>query len=178
MFAATCAVSPSPSSVSSAAAIPSPPFSPRPGAAPRGSLTNNKPWGGGSSALLVSRAGASGGARTSLLGQSSSISPPPLLATAPSEAKLKPTPAGRLSSQISSSSGTVARSGSHTVEEESLLPPTGAGQRAGGGVGRQVVVEEGVLSKLMEKIDLLEARLREFEHREVEERAKKKGGKR
>lgn len=176
MFAIACAASPSPSSVSSAVATPSPPASPRFASGPRGSLTSaggHRPNGG--ALLLTSGAGAGagvgGGARSLLLGQSTSFAPP--------EAKLKPTPTGRLSSQISSSSGTVARSRSHTVEEESQSPVTGAGQRRSGGVaGKQVVVEEGVLFKLMEKIDSLEARLREFEYRDAEEGTKKVGGKR
>lgn len=178
MFTAACAASSSPSSVSSAVATPSPPASPRFASGPRGSLTSAgglRPGGG--ALLLTSGAGAGagarvgGGARSLLLGQSTPFSPP--------QAKLKATSTGRLSSQISSSSGTVGRSRSHTAEEESQSPVTGAGQRRSGGVaGKQVVVEEGVLSKLMEKIDSLEARLREFEYRDAEEGTKKKGGKR
>ena len=174
MFTAACAASPSPASVSSAVATPSPPASPRFASGPRGSLTSagaHRPGGGGLLLTSGARAGMGGGTRSLLLGQSTSFSPP--------EGKLKATPTGRLSSQISSSIGTVGRSRSHTVEEECQSPVTGAGQRRSGGVaGKQVMVEEGVLSKLMETIDSLEARLREFECRDAEEGTKKKGGKR
>jgi len=181
MFAAICTISPS-SSASSRAATP---ISVRtPAAASRGSLTGAKPG------YLVSGGGGGGGGggiRSSLLGLSNS--------SAAVAAEAQKAPATRLSSQASSTSsvaGGVLRSS--TVEEEGMLlsPPTGAGAAgvrapvsaanggAGGGSGgRQVVVEEGILTRLMDKIDSLEARLREFEHEPPQEKGKgKKGGKR
>jgi hypothetical protein len=171
MFAAVCTISPS----ASASGVAASPISSARAAGRHGSLTGAK----AGLPLLVS--GVGGTIRSSLLGQSTSSASVP-------EAKHKAPVAGRLSSQASSSSSAATGGVAcfQTGEEDGvpLSPPTGAGPRAvpvssasGGAVGgRQVVVEEDILTRLMEKIDLLESRLREFEQHGKEEEEEEEEG--
>lgn len=140
------------------------PFSSFSAASPR---SPRRPSGAGWS--LKSGAGG-GGVRSSLLRQSTASSPSLTAAFVAG---------GRQTSQASSGSVSRPQTAAAAEEEAPLLsPPTAAGPRSAAASSRQVVVEERVLTRLMEKIDSLEARLRELEEHEPEQRGKERVGKR